>query len=111
MTNTSFDQYFTDKNQRLFIQTFENFNYMLNYEKTKTIIAEAITGWYHQEQNRFPTQFKTDYRHWIHHQEFGDELTKGYAIPDQEGAIYISIDFEYSENRQYILKVIFALQD
>ena len=110
ITNVTNQAYFTQTSQRIFIHTFQNYHYMLNQDKSKSIIAETIVAWLNRSPagKEYPI-FQTQFKRWIPHDEYKEYLKRGYAIPAKNGGQYLFIDFEYSENRQYIVRFMYTI--
>jgi hypothetical protein len=112
ITNVTTQSYFTETPQRIFIHTFQNYHYMLNREHSKSIIAATIVPWFNRSTGgEKELKFRTQFQHWIAHDEYEKNLKRGYAIPAENGEQFLFIDFEYSENQQYILRFMYTISE
>ena len=110
ITNITTQSYFTNRPQRIFIHTFQNYHYMLNQDKSKSIIAETVVTWLKRSSaQRRDLNFQTQFKRWIPHGDFQAYLKRGYAIPAENDQQVLFIDFEYNDNRQYIVRFMYAV--
>lgn len=110
ITRVTTQAYFTETPQRIFIHTFQNYHYMLNREQSKIIIAETIIPWLQRASGgQKDLTFRTQFKHWIPHGEYKQNLKRGWAIPAENGGQFLLIDFEYSENQQYIVRFMYSI--
>lgn len=110
VTHISTQSYFTHTPHRIFIHTFQNYHYMFNQDKAKSIIAETVVTWFKRSSDkRRDLIFQTPFKRWMTHDEFEGDLKRGYAIPAENDEQVLFIDFEYSENRQYIVRFLYTI--
>lgn len=98
------DKYFSLWEQRICIHSFETDSSMLNDEASKRLLANVITRFYIDAMFQKDTKFKTDPQFW---KKAEGSQKKGFCIESSNYPIpKVWIDFEYSPDKKYIVKIL-----
>ncbi|MHA1336272.1 MAG: hypothetical protein ACTSPW_11080 [Promethearchaeota archaeon] len=102
---TSFEnsKYFSLWKQRVCVHSFESDTMMTNDDISKRLIANVISRFYIGTKFQNDTKFNTDPEDWKKAEGY---QKKGFCIESSNYPIpKIWIDFEYSKDKKYIIKV------
>ena len=98
------NKYFSVFEQRICIHNFETDTSMINDEVSKRLIANVITRFYVNTIFQKDTKFKTDIKYWKKAE--GSQKT-GFCIESSNYSIpKVWLDFEYSKDKKYIVKIL-----